>query len=646
MDSERLKKMIMPREIADIFKKSDINIIIPESRSHLLELAMGGKDNLTFDISYNLNDGSVIREASAVKCKNGVAVNYDDIYMRRRDPDSMAVADDLPTDKPTFFERFGEPFDALREETFDWLKDQESLIVMPFYAGASELGVGYPSILIAPGNAGFFALGLADLQGFIPADKIPNYFKPKAAVYVAPPFRHTRFDGKQIVVHNRLYDIHEVFSYNLYPGPSAKKGIYAGLLDMGERERWLTLHASTVKVITPYELSITIMHEGASGGGKSEMTEPLHREPDGRFKIGDNLITGEEYMVPMNDVCEILPVTDDMALCHPAFLSHRGSNTRKLITADAESGWFLRVNHISQYGTEIETERNTIHPVEPLLFFNIEAVPNSTALIWEHAQDAPGVSCPNPRVIMPRSFNKKIVHEAVEVDIRSFGIRTPPTTRENPNYGVVGLFHLLPPALAWIWRLVSPRGFANPSITDPSGAASEIMHSEGVGSYWPFATGRMVDQANLLLEQILKTTSTRYVLIPNQYIGAYKVLFAAQWAAREYLSRRGGAKFRRDAVVESRCPLLGYTFESIKIDGTKIKKGLLQVDHQPEVGREAYDAGARILSDFFKKELEKFLTEDLIPIGREIIEACLKNATPDQYIELTEKFYASSYFFR
>jgi hypothetical protein len=92
--------------------------------------------------------------------------------------------------------------------------------------------------------------------------------------------------------------------------------------------------------------------------------------------------------------------------------------------------------------------------------------------------------------------------------------------------------------------------------------------------------------------------------------------------------------------------LLGYTFESIKIDGTKIKKGLLQVDHQPEVGWQAYDAGAKILTDFFKEELVKYLNDDLLPIGREIIQACLKDASPDQYIELTEKFYISSYFFR
>ncbi len=74
------------------------------------------------------------------------------------------------------------------------------------------------------------------------------------------------------------------------------------------------------------------------------------------------------------------------------------------------------------------------------------------------------------------------------------------------------------------------------------------MTSEGVGSYWPFATGRRVDQANLLLEQIATTPSVRYILCPNQHIGAWKVGFMPQWIAREYLARRGVAKFKPEQV--------------------------------------------------------------------------------------------------
>ncbi len=95
-----------------------------------------------------------------------------------------------------------------------------------------------------------------------------------------PPFRHTDFNGKQIVVHSRLDEMYEMFSFNLYPGPSAKKGVYGMLIDLGEKEGWVANHCSCVQVITPYDNQMTISHEGASGGGKSEMLEYIHRESE------------------------------------------------------------------------------------------------------------------------------------------------------------------------------------------------------------------------------------------------------------------------------------------------------------------------------------------------------------------------------
>ena len=118
----------------------------------------------------------------------------------------------------------------------------------------------------------------------------------------------------------------------------------------------------------------------------------------------------------------------------------------------------------------------------------------------------------------------------------------PPSTKENPNYGVMGLVQVVPPALAWLWRLVAPRGFKNPSIED--NAKSNVMTSEGVGSYWPFATGKKITQANMLLKQITEASETLYVLIPNQHIGVYRIGFAGEWIAREYLARRGGVAIR------------------------------------------------------------------------------------------------------
>ena len=619
--NEQIAKLVLPRELFQLISRG-MKITVPETRAGLLEMAMGGKNTNLYEVAYDVPGKGRFVEATVARCKNGAVVNYTDIYMRRRDPECMVIADNGKSDQPHYKSRYGEDFDSLRNMTFDWLAEQ-NLIIMPFTAGGEELG--YPALLVAPDNAGFFAGGLADLQGFIPGSKIPEGFKPRAIIYLAPTFRHTHFHGKQMVVHNRLDEVYELFSYNLYPGPSAKKGVYGVLIKIGEEEGWITAHGSTVKIITPYDNSITIMHEGASGGGKSEMIEEIHRELDGRILLSKNVITQEKLYIEMAETCELKPVTDDMALCHPKLQNE----SKKLVVSDAEQGWFLRTNHIKKYNTDPYLESMCIHPPEPLIFINYDTVPGSTCLLWEHTMDAPGKPCPNPRVIMPRRFVPNIVNQPTEVDVRSFGVRTPPCTKEHPTYGIIGLFHILPPALAWLWRLVAPRGHDNPSITDTEG-----MTSEGVGSYWPFATGKQVDQANLLLSQIMETPNTRYILVPNQHIGAYRVGFTPQWIAREYLARRGGARFSLDQIKESQCALLGYSIKGIKVEGTVLPKDLLEVNRQPEVGDDGYIAGAKILSDFFKQELSKFDAPSLDPLGKQIIECCIADGSVEDYVKL------------
>ena len=616
-----LQKFILSDEVKSIITGSS-KVIYPKSRAELVDLAFGSPENDTFEVGYDVPGKGNVVEVKVTRCKNGAAVNYLEDYMRRRDPDSLIIGDDLDTDKPRFKDVYKTDFESLRQETFAWLKNQE-LIVMPFKAGGFEYG--YDALLIAPVNAAFFACGLADLQGFLGIDEAPDNFNPKAIVYLAPPFRHTFFGGKQVVVHNRLEEVHEVLSYNLYPGPSAKKGIYGVLLNIGEREGWVTAHASTVKVITPYDNEIVIMHEGASGGGKSEMIEAPHRAADGRLVLGENLVTGETFYLELKETCELRPVTDDMALCHPKMQNE----SKKLVVADAENGWFLRLDHIKEYGTSPQHEKIFTQPKEPLIFLNIQGVPGATCLVWEHTMDSNGKPCPNPRAILPRHLVPNIVSDPVEVDVRSFGVRTPPCTKENPSYGIMGMLHILPPALAWLWRLVAPRGHNNPSIIGGAG-----MVSEGVGSYWPFATGKMVKQANLLLDQIINSPNTRYVLIPNQHIGVYKVGFNPQWVAREYISRRGSAKFNMDQLKEARCTLLGYGLESLKVDGQYIRTSFLQPEKQSKLGTEGYDAGAAILIDFFKSEAAKYNTEELNPLGKKIIECVLRDAPLQDYIDL------------
>jgi len=619
------RQLNLTDEVRAMFEAAP-SVTFVDSAEALAEAAVSEPDELGYhNVTYELPNGETVLEARACKVKNGISVNYEDPYMRRRDPDCMVIGDDQATDKDRFVDRYDYSFDKLRTETFDWLAKQD-LAIFAFRAGGSKKGL--PALAVCPANAGFFAFGLAMLQGILSRDEIGDDFTHKAAIFIAPPFRHTHFKGKQVVVHNRHEGRHELFSYNLYPGPSAKKGVYGMLIHLGEREGWITAHCSTCKVVTPYENHVGIMHEGASGGGKSEMLEHVHRQADGRLLLGTNTVTGDTRHLALPRACDLMPVTDDMALCHRSPDQYE----RKMRLMDAENAWFIRINHITKYGIDPHLEGLTINPPQPLLFLNIDAQPDSTALIWEHVQDEPGVPCPNPRVVVPRNIVPNIVHGDVTVDIRSFGVRTPPCTKEKPSYGILALLQVLPPSLAWLWRLTAPRGHGNPSIVDSEGG----MTSEGVGSYWPFATGRRVDQANLMLQQVLEYADTMYVLMPNQHIGAWKVGFMPQWIAREYLARRGATRFRDDQLEPSRCTLLGRGLKSLSVEGTGIGEWFMRPYTQPEVGEEAYDKGAEQLRNFFHDQLNKFLNDDLHPTGRKIIECCLDNGTLEQYDELSK----------
>lgn len=625
------KPGLIPTEVLQLLQACK-SVQFFESSDELSDASTQGRENSLFEVKYQVEGKGEVTEVVVHRVTNGISANYTETYMRRRDPDTMVIADELPTDKPRFKERFGYDFSELKQQTFDWLKKQD---LAAFFYFAGQHPIGSAGIAIAPANAAFFAMGLSMLQKITPIADIDPDFKIESVIYVAPTFRHTHFGGKQIVVHNRAAQLHEMYSYNLYPGPSAKKGLYGVLLSKGEKENWITAHCSAVQSISPYDNITTFMHEGASGGGKSEMLQMIVREKNGQVLIGQNILNGEQRLISIPTLCECNPVTDDIAMCHPSIQKNNG----KLSVLDAENAWFIRVDGINDYGDEPSIEKMTINSKKPLLFLNLNTMPNGTALVWNHIEDGPGKKCPNPRVIIPRDYFPGIVSKPVTIDIRSFGVRTPPCSMEMPTYGIIGLFHLLPPALAWLWRLVSPRGHGNPSIVD-----TEVMGSEGVGSYWPFATGQEVKHANMLLTQIINNQRVRYTLTPNQHIGVWKVGFKPQLLMREYLTRRGNAKLRPDQYQPARCPLLGYELNYLTIEGSKIPSRFLKVYRQPEVGHEGYDKGAEILTGFFKDQLPRFLTPELLPTGRRIIEACLNNASIEEYAEILPLDYQYSFF--
>jgi len=626
------KSITLPDNILELLKGCK-SFTVFNTTEELSEAATNGKENAEFEVNYDVPGKGIYTEALVQRVKNGISANYTEAYMRRRDPETMVIADDKPTDKKRFIEKYGYEFTNLQTETFNWLKKQD-LAVFFYFAGREN--IGSLGIAIAPANAAFFALGLSMLQEMVAVHELKDNSQIESVIFVAPVFRHTHFNGKQVVVHNRTESIHELYSYNLYPGPSAKKGLYGVMLTQAEKEDWIIAHCSAVQSISPYDNLTTFMHEGASGGGKSEMHQHITRETDGRVLLGRNLLSAEERFITIPRFCSFNSVADDMAFCHPSVQKRDG----KLRIIDAENAWFVRVDSVKQYGDDPFLEKTTIKPSLPLLFLNIDTNPGATALIWEHIQDEPGKSCPNPRVIIPRKSVPNVINRPVSVDIRSFGIRTPVCTKEKPSYGIVGLFHILPPALAWLWRLVAPRGHNNPSIVSSGG-----MESEGVGSYWPFATGKRIPHANMLLKQIIDTPRTTFTLVPNQNIGVWEVGFKPQLLMREYLTRRGAARLRNDQYQPARCPLLGYELNYLTLEGSKIPSRFLKVYIQPEIGFEAYDAGAEMLRKFFHTELQNYLEDDLLVTGKRIIDACLSDASIEEYNEIIPMSYEYEYSF-
>lgn len=100
-----------------------------------------------------------------------------------------------------------------------------------------------------------------------------------------------------------------------------------------------------------------------------------------------------------------------------------------------------------------------------------------------------------------------------------------------------------------------------------------------------------MEHANPLLNQILATSQVEHILCPNHHLVTWAVGFMRQW-------------------------------HHLTVEGNSTPGWLLQINTQPEVGDEAY-ARAPPSSPNFPRQVREFLTLDLHPLGRTIIEWCL-----------------------
>jgi hypothetical protein len=73
----------IPDEVKEILNVCS-HVVMPKNRQEIFSLAVDG-DNDFFEIAYEIEDRGRFVEAEVVRCKNGMAINFTEKYMRRRD---------------------------------------------------------------------------------------------------------------------------------------------------------------------------------------------------------------------------------------------------------------------------------------------------------------------------------------------------------------------------------------------------------------------------------------------------------------------------------------------------------------------------------------------------------------------------------
>ncbi len=174
--------------------------------------------------------------------------------------------------------------------------------------------------------------------------------------------------------------------------PSAKKGVYGFLIENGDREGWVAPHCSAVQ-------------------SSHLMTMPL---PSSRRRQRRRKARGwNRCIVSQNDVCcwvktsshrnadlfkfhahaTCVPLSMIWLFAIPSFSVIMGAWR----VADAEDAWFVRVNHINNYGTDPNLESDhCAQPTKPLLFFEYRCGAKQSGSHLDHIQDEPGKPCPKP----------------------------------------------------------------------------------------------------------------------------------------------------------------------------------------------------------------------------------------------------------
>ncbi len=91
--SEDWREFELPQPVSNLLANCK-SVVFASTRDQLLSLAVGGKKEGIFEVAYDVPGIGRVVEATVAVCKNGLAVNYVEPYMRRRDSECLVVGDD------------------------------------------------------------------------------------------------------------------------------------------------------------------------------------------------------------------------------------------------------------------------------------------------------------------------------------------------------------------------------------------------------------------------------------------------------------------------------------------------------------------------------------------------------------------------
>lgn len=174
------KGVILPENISTLLHNCK-KLTVFDTTDDLANAATNGVENVSFEVKYQVPGIGEHTEAIVHRVRNGISANYTEAYMRRRDPETMVIADNKPSDKERFSDKYGYPFRSLQEETYTWLKEQE-LSVFFYFAG--RVGIGSLGIAVVPSNAAFFAMGLSMLQEIVAVEDLKEGVKIESFILV------------------------------------------------------------------------------------------------------------------------------------------------------------------------------------------------------------------------------------------------------------------------------------------------------------------------------------------------------------------------------------------------------------------------------------------------------------------------------